>query len=166
MTTIRVPKFLNRNEEELSPEMDFTIIFIQECSDESKIRQSKRAQNIMLKNAIKKAQFRQIGSDKKFFYDFTNLKTIVGANDLRVIPGYKANFNLYQDKILLKIEMSHKLMGTESLNIMIRNLYQRRLGHEEINVELYQKSVLTRLVYYYSVFINFYLLEIFKHDNF
>ncbi len=127
-----------------SSETEFTVTFIQECNDDDKMRVLKRMQNILIKSAIQKAGLSIVGAEKKFLYDFNNLYTIQGADEVRVVPGYRANFNVYQEKILLRVEMSHRLMGTRS--VLDKLSHMNRCTKAEIEAELAAKSVITRLL--------------------
>jgi len=142
-----VPKLVNNAGEIKSPETEFTVTFIQECNDDDKMRVLKRMQNIIIKSAIQRAGLSIVGAEKKFLYDFNNLYTIQGADEVRVVPGYRANFNVYQEKILLRVEMSHRLMGTRSVYDQILKMQRsNRSTQPEIDAELAAKSVLTRLL--------------------
>ena len=101
-------------------------------------------QNIMIKNAVQKAGLSLVGAEKKFLYDFKNLYEIQGANDVRVVPGYKANFNVYQDRVLLRVEMSHRLVGTGSVLDTISKMVRSRASRGDIEAELANKSIITK----------------------
>lgn len=105
--------------------------------------------NIIFKRCLNKCNLIEFGREKAYF-DLKNPEKI-SQYHLSIAAGYKAQFGSYQSKLLLSTDVVHKLMNTETVFDLMKDIFQR--NHEsKWKEECCDKLVGSTVIAWYNKF--------------